>query len=216
MHSKLLLHALQHFGVGKCPLQKNGVNSGPLQKNWSGQLFNPKFWHFWSGILCTPIFLEWTLSALQIFWSGLQVHSKNFGVDLRGTPKLLEWTLGALQIFEVNFECIIVYSKVVKNFGVERCPLQKNWSAHFSTPNWSAWSKVGSAFSLTQKETSYTNIHIESLRAEGTRYKVLKDLLKTLPNKSLRVCSGGCIANCLASRMRCFEWIQHCQFLVSL
>jgi hypothetical protein len=66
------------------------------------------------------------------------VHSKNFGVDLRCTPKLLEWTLGAHQIFEVNFECIIVYSKVVNNFGVDSFPLQKNLSAHFSTPNWSA------------------------------------------------------------------------------
>jgi ribosomal protein L24E len=103
--------------VGKCP----------LQKKWSEQPSTPKK-------------LEWAvvhsqiLTALQIFWSGLQVHSKNFGVDLRCTPKLLEWTLGALQIFEVNFECIIVYSKVVKNFEVERRPLQIYWSGQLLTP----------------------------------------------------------------------------------
>jgi hypothetical protein len=85
-------------------------------------------------MLCNPIFLEWTLSALQIFWSGLEVHSKNFGVDLRCTPKLLEWTLGAFQIFGVNFECMIVYSKEVKNFGVERCPIQIYWSGQLPTP----------------------------------------------------------------------------------
>jgi hypothetical protein len=69
-----------------------------------------------------------------VFWSGLSVHSKNFGVDLSCTPKLLEWTLGALQILGVNFECMIVYSKEVKNFGVERCPLQIYWSGQLPTP----------------------------------------------------------------------------------
>jgi hypothetical protein len=62
------------------------------------------------------------------------MHSKNFGVDLRCTPKLLEWTLGALQIFGVSFECMIVYFKVVKNFGVESCPLQMYWSGKLPTP----------------------------------------------------------------------------------
>jgi hypothetical protein len=78
------------------------------------------------------------------------------------TPKLLEWTLGALQIFGVNFECMIVYSKEAKKFGVE---------IKVSTPNileWTAFNskKIGvytfplqigvhevkswSAFSLTQ------------------------------------------------------------------
>jgi hypothetical protein len=42
--------------------------------------------------------------------------------------------LGALQIFGVNFECTIVYSKVVKNFEVESCPLQIYWSGQLPTP----------------------------------------------------------------------------------
>jgi hypothetical protein len=84
-------------------------------------------------MLCTPIVFEWILSALFVF-IGLQVHSKNFGVDLRCTQKALEWTLGALQIFGVNFECMIVYSKEVKYFGVERCSLQIYWSEQLPTP----------------------------------------------------------------------------------
>jgi hypothetical protein len=38
---------------------------------------------------CTPNFLEWTWSALQKFWSGLEVNFKTFGVDLRCTPNFL-------------------------------------------------------------------------------------------------------------------------------
>ena len=133
MHSKLLIHALQHFGVGKCPLQKNGVNSCQLPKIGVGSCSLQKFdifgvefcvlQSFWSGLWC----------GLQIFWSGLEVHSKKFGVDLRCTPKLSKWTLGALQIFGVSFECMIVYSKEVKMFGVERCLLQIYWSGQLST-----------------------------------------------------------------------------------
>jgi hypothetical protein len=119
-----------------CPLQK---------KKWSEQLSTPKRlmewvvvhsknltfleWNFvysnFCGVdtECTPIFLECTESALQKFWSGLEVDSKTFGVDL-----------GALQIFGVNFECMIVYSKDVKNFGVGRCTLQIYWSGQLPTP----------------------------------------------------------------------------------
>jgi hypothetical protein len=42
MHSKILLHALQHFGVGKFPLQKKWSGQQSTPKNWSGQLFTPK------------------------------------------------------------------------------------------------------------------------------------------------------------------------------
>ena len=134
MHSKLLLHALQHFGVGKCPLQKKWSEQlhTPAKLEWA--VFHSKNLTFLEWNFVHSNFLEWTLSALRIFWSGLEVHSKNFGVDLRCTPKLLEWTSGALQIFGVKFECMIVYSKLVKNFGVESCPLQIYWSGQLPTP----------------------------------------------------------------------------------
>jgi hypothetical protein len=77
---------------------------------------------FWSGKVSTPKKMEWTAAhskkvgvggcslqkfdifgvefcALQFFWSGLWVHSKFFGVELKCTPKILEWTWGALQNF---------------------------------------------------------------------------------------------------------------------
>jgi hypothetical protein len=102
------------IGVGSCALQNVdffGVKCCLLQ--FFGVYFE-----------CTPNFWECTWSALQTFWSGLKWHSKTFGVDFRCTPNF-EWT----------FECLIVYSKEVKNFGVERCPLQiyiLEWTASHS------------------------------------------------------------------------------------
>jgi hypothetical protein len=88
MHSKdLLQYALQNFGVGKCS----------LQKTWSEQLSTPiflglKFVH--SKIL--P-FLEWNGVHSNFCWSGLQVHSKNFGVNKMCTPEFRgnkNWSTG--------------------------------------------------------------------------------------------------------------------------
>jgi hypothetical protein len=83
------------------------VGKYPLQKKWSEQPSTPKKlewavvhskiltfleWNFvYSNFFgmdfeCTPNFLEWTSSALQKFWSGLEVHSITFGVDFRCTP----------------------------------------------------------------------------------------------------------------------------------
>jgi hypothetical protein len=95
------LNALQTF-ITCTPTFWSGKVSTP-KKKWSEQLEWAVVHSKWSGISCTPIFLEWTLSALQIFWSGLEVHPKTFGVDFGCTPN-----------FGVNFECMIVYSKVVK------------------------------------------------------------------------------------------------------
>ena len=125
MHSKLLLHALQHFGVGKCP----------LQKKWSEQLPTPKK-------------LEWVVvhskdlvefCALQFFWSGLWVHSKFFGVDLKCTTKILEWTWGALQNFSSGLQ---VHSKFLEWTLSAWFLLQgseKFWSGKLYTPNILEW-----------------------------------------------------------------------------
>jgi hypothetical protein len=71
MHSKLLLHALQHFGVGKFP----------LQKKWSEQPSTPKKLE-WAVVHSKNVtFLEWNF-----------VYSNFFEVDTECTPKKLEWT----------------------------------------------------------------------------------------------------------------------------
>jgi hypothetical protein len=86
MHSNILGWESVHSKKKK--MEWTAVHS---KKNWSGQLYTTKFWHFWSGKLCTPIFLKWTLSALQIFWSELEVHSKKFWSGLEVHFKFLEW-----------------------------------------------------------------------------------------------------------------------------
>jgi hypothetical protein len=94
--------------VGKCPLQKKWSEQLPAPKKWSEQLSTPRKLEWavfpfkiltfleWNVVYanffevefeCTPNFLEWNFSTpLQKFWSGLEVHSKMFGVDLRSTP----------------------------------------------------------------------------------------------------------------------------------
>jgi hypothetical protein len=131
MHSKLLLHALQHFGVGKCPLQKNWVNSGPLQKKMEWTVIHSKKIGVGSCALQNVDIFGVECCVHWFFWSGLEVHSKTFGVDFRCTPDF--WS----ELWVHNF-----YSKEVKNFGVERCPLQiwcikRGWA-----PNKVIWAQL--------------------------------------------------------------------------
>jgi hypothetical protein len=108
MHSNILEWASVHS-------KKNGVNSCPLQS--------------------FPIFgMEWC--PLQFFWSGLQLHSKIFGVDSKCTSKFLEWNSCSLQKF---WSASFVHSK---KKDVDNCILQEIfsfWSGQRFTPNILEW-----------------------------------------------------------------------------
>jgi hypothetical protein len=138
--------------------------STPKKMEWTAvHSKKTKFWHFWSGILWTPIFLEWTLSALQFFleWtssalqkfrSGLEVHSKTFGVDFRCTPNFWselwvdDWLLQGSEKFwseKVSTPNILNWTAShSKKIGVHTFSLQigvhevKSWSAFSLTHSW--------------------------------------------------------------------------------
>jgi hypothetical protein len=94
---------------------------------------------------CAPNLLEWTWSALQKFWSGLEVHSKTFVVDFRCTTNFWSelWVHDGLLQGSDNFWSGKLSTRNIlewtashsKKIGVHTFPLQigvhevKSWSA---------------------------------------------------------------------------------------
>jgi hypothetical protein len=112
MHSKHWLHALQHFGVGKCSLQKQiGVNNSSLQ-----------------SILFFGVDSTCPLQSLAIFWGGMNgVHSNSFG----------EWSPSALLNFcleqRVKLNTLQIFYFMHYNLEWKSVHCNFFWSAKLST-----------------------------------------------------------------------------------